>query len=231
MATIVNTPAIVLRSFPYGDTSIIARCFTKEKGKTSLIIKGARSKKSPKAAQFQPLSYIDIIYNHKANRDLHILSKVQFREYWPHIIEDLRSVTLSFAILEMTEKTLLDDDPHPNLFFVLESVLSAFNARESHPNLLFWFYECALLSHLGFKPNFDEKGLPGLTIVDPNSGPNSGIILASLLAENINELPKENITSKDQKIISNYLWTLLCYHFDGLKNIKSMDVARKILNS
>jgi len=231
MATIVNTPAIVLRSFPYGDTSIIARCFTKEKGKTSLIIKGARSKKSPRSAQFQPLSYIDIIYNYKINRDLHILSKVQFREYWPRILEDLRSVTLSIAILEMTEKTLLDEDPHPNLFFVLKSVLSAFNSRSENPNLLFWFYECALLSHLGFKPNFDEREFPGLTIIDPNSGPNSGIILASLLAENINELPKENITPQDQTIISNYLWTLLCYHFEGLKNIKSMDVARKILNN
>ena len=45
---IINTPAIVLKSFPYGDTSLIARCFSKDNGKISLIIKGARSKKSSK---------------------------------------------------------------------------------------------------------------------------------------------------------------------------------------
>jgi DNA repair protein RecO (recombination protein O) len=44
----IQTPAIVLKSFPYSDTSIIARCFTLEKGKISFIIKGARSKKSGK---------------------------------------------------------------------------------------------------------------------------------------------------------------------------------------
>ena len=42
---IVNTSAIVLKTFPYGETSLISRCFTKEKGKVSFIIKGAQSKK------------------------------------------------------------------------------------------------------------------------------------------------------------------------------------------
>ncbi|MBT5224254.1 MAG: DNA repair protein RecO, partial [Candidatus Marinimicrobia bacterium] len=30
---ITHTPAIVLKSFPYGDTSIIARCFSEYQGK------------------------------------------------------------------------------------------------------------------------------------------------------------------------------------------------------
>ena len=41
---IAQTPAIVLKSFPYGETSIIARCFSKNYGKISLIVKGARIK-------------------------------------------------------------------------------------------------------------------------------------------------------------------------------------------
>ncbi|MCS5653170.1 MAG: recombination protein O N-terminal domain-containing protein, partial [Candidatus Marinimicrobia bacterium] len=44
---IVHTPAVVLRTIPYGDSSLISNCFTFEKGKVGLIIKGARSKKSP----------------------------------------------------------------------------------------------------------------------------------------------------------------------------------------
>jgi len=226
---IVHTPAIVLKSFPYGDTSIIARCFSKEKGKISLIIKGARSKRSPKSAQFQPLSYIDLIYNHKPNRDLHILSKVNFREFWPRILDDLRTITLSMAILELTEKTLSDEDPHPDLFSVLVGVLRALNEKKSDPNLLFWFYECALLTHLGFQPNLDIREFPGLTLPNPNGGPNSGVILSSLLAEDIANLPKDKVTQRDRTIISDYLWSLLRYHFDNLAKIKSMDVARKIL--
>ena len=226
---IIHTPAIVLKSFPYGDTSLIARCFSEDKGKISLIIKGARSRKSPKSAQFQPLSYVDVIYYNKPSRELQVLSKVNFRESWPKILEDLRSVTLSMAILEMTEKTLLDEDPHPELFKALVDTLRAFNEKKADPNILFWFYECALLTHLGFQPNLDKRDFPGLTLTDPNAGPNSGLILASLLAEDIENLPTDEVTPLDRKIIGDYLWTSLRYHFDGLAKIKSMDVVRKIL--
>ena len=226
---IIHTPTIVLKSFPYGDTSLIARCFSEDKGKISLIIKGARSRKSPKSAQFQPLSYVDVIYYNKPSRELQVLSKVNFRESWPKILEDLRSVTLSMAILEMTEKTLLDEDPYPGLFKALVDTLRAFNEKKADPNILFWFYECALLTHLGFQPNLDKRDFPGLTLTDPNAGPNSGLILASLLAEDIENLPTDEVTPMDRKIIGDYLWTSLRYHFDGLAKIKSMDVARKIL--
>jgi hypothetical protein len=50
-----------------------------------------------------------------------------------------------------------------------------------------------------------------------------------MLKENVDDLPSEPITVKDRKVISDYLWTLLRYHCDGLDKIKSMDVARNIL--
>ena len=226
---IVHTPAIVLKSFPYSDTSIIARCFSKDQGKVSIIVKGARSKRSPKTAHFQPLGYIEMIYNNKPDRGLQVLSKVDFIEFWPRIVEDLKAVTLSMTILEITDKTLSENDPHPGLFNTLVNVLRMYNEQKTDPNLLFWFYECALLCHLGFRPNLDKLELPGLTLIDPNSGPNSKSILTKMLKENVDDLPSEPITVKDRKVISDYLWTLLRYHCDGLDKIKSMDVARNIL--
>jgi len=227
---IVHTSAIVLRSFPYGDTSLIARCFSKDQGKISLIIKGARSKKKPKAAFFEPLSHVDLIYNYKPNRELQIVSKVSFINYWSSILSNLRSITLSMAMLELTEKTLSVEDPHPNLFKMLKDVLSAINEKESDPNLLFWFYECILLSHLGFRPNLEQNDLPGLNLPDLDNGPNSRLILASLLAERLDDLPTDPITEEDRKTISKYLWISLCYHFEGLSKVKSFQVARKILS-
>ncbi|MBI88797.1 MAG: DNA repair protein RecO [Candidatus Marinimicrobia bacterium] len=227
---LVNTPAIVLKSFPYGDTSLISRCFSKDRGKISLIIKGARSKRSNKAAHFQPLSYIDIIYNHKQNRELHLLSKVNYKEYWPGIISKLHTVTLAMSLLELTEKTLSFDDPHPQLFYTLRDVLKKFNSENSDPNLLFWFYECALLSHLGFRPSLENDKFPGLDLPDLKEGSNTFAILASLLSGELSNLPPETPTIKDRKIISEYLWMLLCYHFDGLNNVKFIEVTKSILS-
>ena len=226
---IIHTSAIVLKSFPYGDTSLIARCFSKDQGKISLIIKGARTKKSSKTAYFEPLSYIDIIYHHKPNRELQMVSKVSFIDYWSNILSDLRAVTLSVAILELTDKTLSFEDPHPNLFSTLKNVLQAFNERSSDPNLLFWFYECALLSHLGFKPHLNNHDFPGMSLPNLNDGSNSILILSSLLSERLDSLPKDLITKNERKIISKYLWMLLCYHFEGIHKVKSLKVTRNIL--
>ena len=87
---IVNTQAIVLKSISFGETSIIARCFSKNKGKISLIVKGAKSKKTPKVSYFQPLSYVELVYNEKPNRTLNVLSKVSFIESWQNIFNDMR---------------------------------------------------------------------------------------------------------------------------------------------
>jgi len=226
---IIHTSAIVLKSFPYGDTSLIARCFSKDQGKISLIIKGARTKKSSKTAYFEPLSHIDIIYHHKPNRELQMVSKVSFIDYWSNILSDLRAVTLSVAILELTDKTLSFEDPHPNLFSTLKNVLQAFNERSLDPNLLFWFYECALLSHLGFKPNLNNHDFPGMSLPNLNDGSNSILILSSLLSERLDSLPRDPITKNERKIISKYLWMLLCYHFEGIHKVKSLKVTRNIL--
>ena len=161
---------------------------------------------------------------------MQIVSKVHFINYWSKILNNLRSVTLSMAILELTEKALSFEDPHPNLYSMLKDVLHAINEKELDPNLLFWFYECVLLSHLGFRPNLEENDFPGLSLPNLDKGPNSRLILSSLLSERLDKLPNDTITEDDRKIISKYLWVLLCYHFEGLNKVKSFRVARAILS-
>ena len=172
---IVNTTAIVLKTFPYGETSLISRCFTKEKGKISFIIKGAQSKKNLLSPYFQPLSYIQIIYNENAKRELQIISKVNFVNIWTKITGSLKKITLLQSILEITDFTLEKNDPHPKLFNILIDVINYFENNQFKENLIFWFYECELLSELGFgidlKNNMDNK----------YDNPNSKIEGASLI--------------------------------------------------
>ena len=95
---IINTDAIVLKTFSYGETSLISRCFTKDKGKISFIIKGAKSKKNLISPYFQPLSFINIIYKENEKRELQIVSKVSFVQVWTQIPLSLRKMSLSQSI-------------------------------------------------------------------------------------------------------------------------------------
>ena len=227
---IVNSPAIVLKSFPYGESSLIARCFSKKNGKVSLIMKGAKRNKSSKASYFQPLNYIDIIYNHKFNKELHVVSKVSYKKYWSRILEDLYKVSLAISILELTDKTLSDNDPHPPLFLVLKEVLSAYNNNLIDPKVLFWFYECALLNNLGFQPSLEDPDLLGLTLPDIKNDANCIFILSTLLSGHINQLKIIKPSKETSLLISNYLWSLLDYHFEGLSTIKSFRVVKQLLS-
>ena len=227
---IVNTSAIVLKSFSYGESSLIARCFSEKNGKVSLVIKGAKRTKSPKAPYFQPLSYIDIIYNQKLNRELQVLSKVNFRQYWSKILDDLYRVSLAMSILELTDKTMSDNDPHPSLFLILKEVLKAYNSTLIDPKVLFWFYECALLNNLGFQPNLEDPRLPGLFLPEIKNDSNCIIVLSTLLAGNIKQLQKIKVSKETSNLVSNYLWSLIDYHFEGLSSIKSFKVVKQLLS-
>ena len=67
-------PAIVLKRIPYSDSSLICRLFTKDKGKISILAKGAWRPKKSMGALLEPISHIHIQYYNKNNRDSSQLS-------------------------------------------------------------------------------------------------------------------------------------------------------------
>ena len=228
---IVNTSAIVLKTFPYGETSLISRCFTKEKGKVSFIIKGAQSKKNLTAVYFQPLSYIQIIYNEKEKRELQIVSKVSFVEIWLKFSLSLKKMTLLQSILEITDFTLEKNDLHPELFTLLIDNIHYFEKGSVEPNLAFWIYECEVLSEMGFRIDLTNNEMPGYEFPDPSEGEHSLKILHNLVNGNIEQITFNEVLKKDKRIISNYLYKQLCYHFEGFDRLKSFKVARAVLSS
>ena len=229
---IIDTPAIVLKTFPYGETSLISRCFTKEKGKVSFIIKGARSKKNLVAPYFQPLSFIQIIYNENEKRDLQIVSKVHFIKIWLKISQSLKKMTLLQSILEITDFSLEINDPHPGLFESLIDVIQFYESDSINSNLAFWIYESVILSEMGFRidledGDFDLKGHNSLKIKDEEG---CRYILQNLINKNYEKISFKNISPREKKLISYYLYNQLCYHIEGFDRIKSFKIAKKILN-
>ena len=115
---IINSDAIVLKRFPYGESSIICRCFVKEIGKTSFIVHGAHRKKSSKAAYFQPGNCINIIFYYKNNRKLQTISNTSFSKNWILIQNDLKKIAYTMAVIELTDKCISENDEHLSLIHI-----------------------------------------------------------------------------------------------------------------
>ncbi len=226
---IINTSAVVLKSFPYGETSIIARCYTRDHGKVSLIVKGARRKKSPMAAYFQSMNYIDIVYYHRQTRSLQSVTKASFVELWSGLNQDLKKIAYGLATIELTEKTNTENDPHPELFDELIAVLKAFNSSEIRLNLIFWYYQIKLLTILGFKPDFYHLDHGNIKLPNPFAGPNSQKILEDINNNKIDYITNTIATNQDRKAISEFLTAFINYHFEGLDTLKSFSVLKQII--
>ena len=228
---IKNSIAIVLKRFPYSETSLIARCFVKDLGKVSFIVHGAHRKKSPMGAYFQPTNCLNLVYYFKENRDLQTISKASFNYSWSNIPKDLKKISYAMAMIELTDKCLTDNDSHNNLYGELFSSLKGVENSNNQLNLIYWHYQYSLLTFLGFKPDFEQSELDFIPLPNPYEGPNSKDVF------NYFEKGKQitdknfNITAKDRRVISNYLNTCLGIHFEGVKNLKSLKILREILSN
>jgi len=234
---IVHSPAVVLRRFSYSDTSIIARCFTQEMGKISFMIRGAKRKKSPQTAFYEPMSHLDLVFYYNERRDMQTVSKASFATTYKNIHGDLKRIAYGMAVVELTEKTIIDHDPHSDLFIVLLNILHVIDTRAEQLNLVYWYYQIKLLTLLGFKPDLDNREFAGLVLPDPTTGPNSAQILSFLISGSLSDtgfqskLNKLSVSSKDRKVISQYINTCLYYHFDGIKELKSLRVLKALVTA
>ena len=227
---IIESDAIVLKRFPYGESSIICRCFVKSMGKTSFIVHGAHSKKSSKTAYFQPGNCIEIVFYYKENRDLQTISKISFSKYWRAIPYDLKKIAYTMAMIELTDKCISENDKHKDLFIILLNVLEKIEKETTELNLIYWYYQYHLLEQLGFKPDFEQSELDFVPLPNPYKTPNSKMVFDYFENGEMGIHKNIVLVKNDRKTISHYLNTCLGIHFSELKNIKSLKVLNSLLN-
>ena len=225
---IINTNAIVLKTFSYGETSLISRCFTEDRGKISFIIKGAKSKKNLIAPYFQPLSYINIIFNENEKRELQIVSKVSFVKIWTKIPLSLKKMTLSQSVLEISDFTLERNDPYPNLFKILIKTFLYFENGDFDENIVFWHYECKVLSEMGFLIDTEDNQEFIQGSIRLKKTDTSFLVLQNLIKENLSKIDIDSLSKKENKDVSKFLYHKLCYYFEGFERIKSFQVIKDI---
>ena len=225
---IINTNAIVLKTFSYGETSLISRCFTEDRGKISFIIKGAKSKKNLIAPYFQPLSYINIIFNENEKRELQIVSKVSFVKIWTKIPLSLKKMTLSQSVLEISDFTLERNDPYPNLFKILIKTFLYFENGNFDENIVFWHYECKVLSEMGFLIDIEDNQEFIQGSIRLKKTDTSFSVLQNLIKGNLSKINIDSLSKKENKDVSKFLYHKLCYYFEGFERIKSFQVIKDI---
>jgi DNA repair protein RecO (recombination protein O) len=118
----VSTPAVLLRSHDYGDTSRILRFYTRDLGLLSVVARGVRGRSGKGAAAMTSFSSGDLVAWVRANTDLHTMKDFSGERGRPRIPSDV----LRFAGAACLADLVLahaEQERHPLLFDTLEHEL------------------------------------------------------------------------------------------------------------
>ncbi|MBR1784144.1 MAG: DNA repair protein RecO [Bacteroidales bacterium] len=143
---LVSTSGMVLHTTPYGETSVVARIFTRQLGVRSYLVKGVRTQRGRvKQNLLQPLSCLDMVVYDSRHGSLDYIKEMAPRH--PAGQPSAVGNALRFFMTEVLYKVLRDEEPLPSLWDYVEQQSLADAGRDT-PML----FMLGLSHHLGIEP-------------------------------------------------------------------------------
>ena len=149
--------AIALSYLKQGESSIIAKIFTEEKGLQSFFVKGVRAKKAKKKlGLFQPLQLLNINATLITKNSLQYISEISIVHNQVSDGIDMKKNFISIFVAEVISKVLLETEKDKALFkFIWELKNNLSNYEKINPNFPLIFL-IGLSEQLGFLPSKDQ---------------------------------------------------------------------------
>jgi DNA repair protein RecO (recombination protein O) len=138
-----------------GETSLIVSLYTREHGKVRVVAKGGRGTKSKFKGCLEVLTHNRVIFYDKRTRDLQLLSKTDLIDPHYGIIGDPQRTALGLAAAELVDRAVVGEEPFPEVFDLLASVLRKLENGRGFLEGALWFFEGHFIDLMGYKPAWD----------------------------------------------------------------------------
>jgi DNA repair protein RecO (recombination protein O) len=261
MSEIVKTEAVVLKTIKYRETSKIVTYFTKEHGKLSGIIKGARSSKNMYGTALEPMSHVSLVVYEKKGRDIQTIAQCELVQSYRKLFEDLDKMVVGMAVIELVRDIAHEQEKNVPLFEFLVKTLSALNNATGNAVNLFYAFEIHLADILGFHPSFNKCLSCGKQVVPEGGGIKKvefhldkgapicgqchsayaqkvavsaeGMMILDFLSRqtDIGKAANIQIEKNVGLEIESVLFAFLRHHVSGVKALKSRRVFRNIVGT
>ena len=246
---LISANAIVLKTIPYGDSSIISRLFTEDQGKITVMAKGAWRPKKTTGPLLEPMNHIHLQYYHKNSRDIQILKDVELIHQFSILRSKLDKIILGQTVVEALDKSTPASNSFPILYRLGWRVLDKMNHADVNFWLVFAFYLYQLSLRLGFMPNlktccqcksvFSHAFINDHTgeLICHDCGPQSKLSLnknSLIFLQNLENLHLDDIQSGMNNTVEMYnalrfLEIFTCIHLEGMDKVRSLNMIHKLL--
>ena len=220
---IQKTHGIVLSHIPYGETSIIARIYTREFGYQGFIVNSVRSAKSRKRLGFfEPFTLLDLVVYMKSTRDLQRVS--EFYGLNIHQNLNISKQTVLLFLAEVMDKLLRNDHTeNQRLYEFITSYLEVFYTSEFLPNFHVHFL-LHLTPHLGLSAISGQELFSNMNRISGHQD------IEDFIEKLIHTEIQETIAASGE-LRTQALETLVQYfqhHLDGFGKVNSLKVLSQI---
>ncbi len=247
MSEILKTEAVVLSKLNYGDTSLIVSLFTRELGKISAILKGARSPKSKIGMKVDPINYIEVVFYNKNTRELQIISSADIIKHYSKTKEDLEKLKFAYAIIELIKNLTPEHEQNIRLFNGLVRIFALLESSPEKANLIFARFFLFLLSELGYEVQLDKCASCGRTELNGmqlSYNFTSGLLCEQCRVEYLESFAinlelfnclkglksnDDSLSKVDSKIVEKaivFMEKYLKYHISDFKGIQSLQLIK-----
>ena len=150
---ILSSKGIILKVFPYSNTSLICNVFTDDYGKLTFIAKGVRKAKSPLLSILQPFNLLEFQYYYKKNRSMQLIKEADIVISFDKLRNQLSTIVLGSVLLNIINKIFENEYPNTTVFRLIYKTLNKLSSNNKDNKKFFLFFMFHLCQQLGFLPN------------------------------------------------------------------------------
>jgi len=168
---LVADRCICLRKTEFSETSQILTLLSREHGILRAMAKGAHRKTKAGASRFDGgIDLLDTgqaVFSSDDSRELQLLTDWKLEEGHLNLRHNLRPLFLAIYAAELISLLFEEHDPHPEVFDLLEQILSELATPRLEESFL--AFQLDILRHAGFMPEFNVCVSCGTPIAEKNS--------------------------------------------------------------
>lgn len=150
---LTKVEGIVIRSTDYGEGNKIVTLYTRQAGKMSLMVRGARKTKSRFTVAAQLFTYGE--YTMFGSGNMPSLRSVEVIRANTSLQTDLLKMSYASYIIELLSKVVEERDPNPFLFECLQQTLE-YIMEDRDAEIITRIFEAKMLIVAGSSPHMDD---------------------------------------------------------------------------
>ena len=149
---LLSSKAIVLHSLKYGDSSIISKVLSQEKGLLSIISNRSKSRKNNQVKLLQPLNIIQLVCYYSPKTSIHRLKELNIVNSAFLYKEDIATNAIRFFLAEFLSKVIKEEEQNLLLYQFIENKIGMLCSNNLNVSLFHITFLVELFDHMGIRP-------------------------------------------------------------------------------